>query len=387
MENREKEVNMAGIIRIINRIKLSNIGLVYSYVYLDKTSYKLDDVLYDLQGNRFRIKRFALIRRMDSEATDYLKGGDLTLENLDGADVSGSILLKEKGPINFIFCNHPLYPRKVDEDYQEEYQTAGLNHPCALFSYEDLESGKLSLYGECVTGLTIYRGWMMKPQLYRLFYEKLKEKGIILINTPEEYEKYHMLPGWYEDFKENTAESVWDNDNTVESAILLTTNLEGSYIVKDYVKSRKHEWHDACFIPQIKDKANAEKIIKNFITRQDDSLIGGVVLRKFENLKSIGYHEKSGMPISEEYRAFAFAGKVIVIDGYWTNEEKLNLSIEELKWIDKCAGMLKSNFATIDLARREDGKLIIVELGDGQVSGLQQIDVNRFYDAFQNIMK
>ncbi|MFR2115061.1 MAG: ATP-grasp domain-containing protein [[Ruminococcus] lactaris] len=31
---------------------------------------------------------------------------------------------------------------------------------------------------------------------------------------------------------------------------------------------------------------------------------------------------------------------------------------------------MESNFVTIDIARREDGKLIIMELGDGQVSGI-----------------
>ena len=47
--------------------------------------------------------------------------------------------------LNFIFCSHPLDKKKVDEDYFEEYQAAGLNHACALFSYEDLESDSFPL--------------------------------------------------------------------------------------------------------------------------------------------------------------------------------------------------------------------------------------------------
>ena len=72
----------------------------------------------------------------------------------------------------------------------------------------------------------------------------------------------------------------------------LIKNLQGSYVVKDYVKSRKHEWYDACFIPDIKKEENAEKVIKNFIDRQGYDLIGGIVLREFVSLKSIGFHEK-----------------------------------------------------------------------------------------------
>ena len=81
--------------------------------------------------------------------------------------------------INFIFCSHPLNKKSVDEDYIEEYQAAGLNHSCALFSYEDLVNGKLSLYCEDIKGLTIYRGWMMPAHMYEFFYNLLMEKGIL----------------------------------------------------------------------------------------------------------------------------------------------------------------------------------------------------------------
>ena len=199
----------------------------------------------------------------------------------------------------------------------------------------------------------------------------------------EEYERYHMLPGWYDDFKDDTAKSSWEDQGTVDSALLLTRGLEGSYIVKDYVKSRKHEWYDACFINNIADKANAERIIRNFIKRQDSDLVGGVVLRQFVKFKSMGFHEKSGMPISEEYRVFDFAGRIMIIDDYWRADEKVSFSGEERQWIEASVKKLKSNFVTMDIARREDGKLIIIELGDGQVSVLQKIKSADFYRAFK----
>ena len=242
--------------------------------------------------------------------------------------------------------------------------------------------GKLSLYGSEITGMTIYRGWMMRPELYRTFYDKLMAKGITLINSPAEYEKYHMLPGWYEDFKDETAKTVWENQGTLVSAMALTKGLTGSYIVKDFVKSRKHEWQDACFIEDIENTANAERVIGNFIERQGSALAGGVVLRKFEKLRSIGFHEKSGMPISEEYRVFIYGGQVLIMDDYWQADKALHISDEERLWIEANAKKVKSHFVTMDIARREDGRLFIMELGDGQVSGLQQIKAEEFYKAF-----
>ena len=286
--------------------------------------------------------------------------------------------------LNFIFCSHPLNKKSVDEDYMEEYQAAGLNHSCALFSYEDLEVGKLSLYGEDIKGLTIYRGWMMSPNMYENFYNLLLERGIQLINTPKEYARYHLLPGWYKDFESSTPFSIWSESKNIEDALRLTDGLEGAFIIKDYVKSRKHEWYDACFIKDIRDKENTERVINNFINRQSSNLEGGVVLRKFESLKSIGNHKDSGMPISEEYRIFVFKGEILIADNYWNYSGELNITEDEYTLIESIISEIESSFITIDLARKTDGNLIIMEMGDGQVSGLQQMDEYEFYGAFQN---
>ena len=46
------------------------------------------------------------------------------------------------------------------------------------------------------------------------------------------------------------------------------------------------------------------------------------------------------------------------------------------------AAAVRSRFFTMDVARRRDGDWMIVELGDGQVSGLpSEADAGRFYEA------
>ena len=88
------------------------------------------------------------------------------------------------------------------------------------------------------------------------------------------------------------------------------------------------------------------------MNRQDSDLVGGVALRQLEILKSIGFHEKSGIPISEEYRVFVFAGRILIIDDYWQDNQKVSFSDEERLWIEAAVKKLKSNFVTIDLATR-----------------------------------
>ncbi|MEW4412931.1 ATP-grasp domain-containing protein [Clostridium sp. AN503] len=374
---------MSDIFRITDRFKITGRGIIYTIENDKDTIIRLGDILYDLHGSQFKVKGIEMIRKRSDaiHITDATIG--LCFESICGAEVGGRILVRDLAAINFLFCNHPLYQHEVDVDYRAEYQAAGLEHACALFSYEDLQQGKLSLYEEKISGLTIYRGWMMHPDMYRSFYSLLEEQGIILINTPDEYEKYHLLPGWYNDFKTETPETVWELQGKLEAALQIAKQLEGPYVVKDYVKSRKHEWYDACFIESIDDRENAARVIGNFIDRQGIDLVGGIVLRKFEKLKKIGYHERSGMPLSEEYRVFIYAGKILAVDDYWLEDSDVNLSTEEYQWMESIAQRVKSNFVTVDLARKEDGSLIIMELGDGQVSGLQQIDAEVFYKTFK----
>lgn len=374
---------MEYVVRIREKFKITGIGTVYMVDIRKGAAVHIGDILLDLRGNHFKIKAIEMIRRISNgESFEDMPVG-LLFEPVDEVEVSGKIMVRELRDINFLFCNHPLCRHRVDEDYKEEYQAAGLDHACALFSYEDMQIGKLSLYGEELSGLTIYRGRMMTPEMYKAFYDALEKRGIILINAPEEYNRYHLLPGWYKDFESETAESVWTTTDKIEDALALTKGLTGSFIVKDYIKSRKHEWKAAYFIKNIQDEENVSKVIGNFVDRQADNLVGGVVLRHFETLKHIGFYKSSGMPLSEEYRVFIYAGQILAVNDYWTDKNEVNFTEDEYAWIESIAKRVKSNFVTVDLARKEDGNLIIMEFGDGQVSGLQQLKVDRFYGTFK----
>lgn len=175
-----------------------------------------------------------------------------------------------------------------------------------------------------------------------------------------------MLPEWYSDFEEETAKSVWEEQGSLENALEMAKALEGAYIVKDYVKSRKHEWYDACYIKNIADKNNTSKVIGNFIERQGVSLVGGIVLRKFEHLMQIGFHEKNGMPLSEEYWVFIYAGRILNIQYYWTEKADVKITDEEKHWLEEIAHKVKSNFVTVDIARKANGSLVILSLATGR---------------------
>lgn len=282
-----------------------------------------------------------------------------------------------------LFCSSPLSPSEVYIDYQDEY-TAAIS--CGLFEAELIDLDALVNENDAKKAVrkvsvakyekvAIYRGWMMKPDHYKELYGALMNKNIKLINTPEQYENAHHLPGWYSMVEKFTPQSLCippEDFYLKFDEVMEQLKIFGNkpLIVKDYVKSRKHEWADACYIPDASDPEQVKKVTNNFITRQGEDLIGEVVFREFIEFQSIGIHPKSGMPLTREYRAFFVNGKWICSFPYWDEVNYTGPDPEGHDEFIKQFSNINSNFYTVDYACRKDGAWIIVEIGDGQVSGL-----------------
>lgn len=151
-------------------------------------------------------------------------------------------------------------------------------------------------------------------------------------------------------------------------------------IIKDYVKSRKHEWHDACYINSSSDEEELKRVTNNFITRQAETLNEGLVFfREFIELEFLTNHSKSNMPLTKEFRVFVLHKKPICFFKYW-DEGDYTQEIVPIEAYDEIIKSINSNFYTMDIAKQNDGKWIIIEVGDGQVSGLpDNADITYFY--------
>ena len=99
--------------------------------------------------------------------------------------------------------------------------------------------------------------------------------------------------------------------------------------------------------------------------KEVDGIQGGIVLREFNKLRSIGMHPKSGMPISQEFRAFVLDGSVISLSKYWEYgdyaEDEPPISLIK-KIANKVVKNIGSNFFTIDMAQNEDKNWICIEV-------------------------
>jgi hypothetical protein len=294
--------------------------------------------------------------------------------------------------MHVIFCADPLAPRAVDDSYADEAQAArdaGLSYH--LISYEqlvhehDAAAAVRRVPRAEAPELAIYRGWMLRASDYQALYGALRARGLELINSPPAYRTCHYLPESYPLIQAETPATVWlplDACGDLDTIMALLEPFgDQPVIVKDYVKSRKHEWFEACYIPSATDRQAVDRVVTRFLELQGDDISEGLVFRTYVAFQPIGAHPQSGMPLTREHRLFFLDGALLADAPYWDAplDERAELPIEHFKNV---AARVPSRFFTMDVAQRLDGGWMIVELGDAQVAGLpERLDVAAFYAA------
>jgi len=291
-----------------------------------------------------------------------------------------------------LFCSDPLRPRRPDDAYAAEAAAAaaaGFEH--ALVSYEalvnerDAERAARRISEREGETPAVYRGWMLRPEGYARLYDALLARGVRLLNDPAAYRHCHYLPESYAAIAGHTPRSVWlatvpgvDMDRVMA---LLRPFGDAPVLVKDYVKSRKHEWAEACYIPSAADRAAVERVVRRFVELQGEDLAEGLVFREFVELEQLGAHPRSGMPLAREYRTFFLDGAPLYTAEYWEAGDYADEPPPPGLFAE-VARRVASRFFTMDVARRPGGEWLIVELGDGQVAGQpERADPATFYRA------
>lgn len=287
--------------------------------------------------------------------------------------------------MNILFPTNPLEPAEVEPDFADQAAAAvAEGFHSSLVSFEALVNEHAP--NRAVrrvpegAGPCLYRGWMLKAADYAALAGALAARGASLVVSPAGYASCHHLPGWYEDFRQVTAQTVWTGSSDVEEARVALARLPpGPAIVKDYVKSAKHRWKEACFIPDVGDEDAAMAVIRAFLAEQAGDLNGGVVLRAFRPYPQRGVDERTGMPVIDERRVFLWRGIPLAVIG---DEAALLLDPR----LQAAIARLRSPFVSLDLARLEDDTWEVVEVGDGQVSGLRDMDPVQFYRALRTAL-
>ena len=140
---------------------------------------------------------------------------------------------------------------------------------------------------------------MLRPETYEKLHKACRNRGLVLINDPHQYRYCHYLPESYSGIEAHTPKTVWletsyDHVDFEVVARLIEPFGASPLVVKDFVKSQKHRWEEACFIPDASDRAQVERVVRRFVELQGTDLAGGV--RAFGDPFQVRHASCPGVP-------------------------------------------------------------------------------------------
>ena len=270
--------------------------------------------------------------------------------------------------------------KKVDSDYEAEYNNAVTALPecrVALFNYDEfVADGVVKIYPkDSYSGKCIYRGWMLTPAQYKSLYDFLLNEGVTLINSPDEYDNCHLFPSAHSMIEPYTPKSLFFEQGVAIDWALINRTFK-RFMVKDYVKSVKGMGFPTFFDTPV-EAAEMDSRISEFVKLRDNLFTGGIVLKEYVDLKKYG-------ETTNEYRAFFLKGELL---SFCRNTNQCETcEVVPFDFIMKFS-TLPSNYYTVDFGELSDGSWIVIETGDGQVSGLSpKQDLSKYYDEMLMIM-
>jgi hypothetical protein len=282
--------------------------------------------------------------------------------------------------VDIFFPNSPERLNEADPSFASEQIAArAAGFGVALYSHESIEARQPVMVSNVKSGSRLLlRGWMMSGEQHEALASAITRHGAQLVVNSADYTEAHYLPHAYRHLWPDTAESIWmKGDDKNEAWSLYQKFRDTDALIKDWVKSAKHRWKDACFLPAGTDRARFSEIFHAFRQARGHLFNRGVVFRRYVPLATHGT-DMRGFPLVEEFRLFFFQGALIAMpDADGADEVQQQLP----RWTE-IAKKFRSPFVTIDVAKLDSGNWIVVEAGDGGVSGLPlSIDPEAFYQA------
>lgn len=204
--------------------------------------------------------------------------------------------------------------------------------------------------------------------------------GDKLVNPYRTHRYIANLSDWYCDLEGLTPKTWFELSDVPKNG--------GPYVLKGETNSKKFQFDTHMFA---KDFKAATEV---YLRLSQDSMIGdqSIYIREYVELEKLADGLR-GLPITKEFRFFVYNQQIIAGGYYWASHVDDLPSIpstEEVpkefleKVIEKIAP--DCTFYALDVAKTKDGNWIVIEINDGQQSGLSCIDPKVFYKNLHDAM-
>jgi ATP-grasp domain, R2K clade family 3 len=291
--------------------------------------------------------------------------------------------------MKILFVQNPLTRKLPEPMFEDEYDAAkSLGFECLLFDEEALSAGDMDVALKRLPqsdGMEIlYRGWILTEEVYSRFHNALATKGYLLVSSAAQYAQVTYFPNYYPKIRDYSPEAVWTETPDAFLAWTLSRKLgDGPFVIKDHIKSAKHLWHEACFVPKGSGRKNFERIAENLKVEQGKAFFRGFVLKQFVPLRSRGESPRE-YPMCEEYRLFFWKRQLLVASHYHRQ------SANPVDWSPfvNLAQRFETPFFSMDVAQTHAGNWIVVDMGAGECSDLPpSLDPTTFFARLAELAK
>lgn len=184
---------------------------------------------------------------------------------------------------------------------------------------------------------------------------------------------------WYHDLELFTPRS-WDAHDFPLS------DCQGPFVLKGRTNSRKNAWSQRMFAPDRK----AAISMAGELYQDPEIAQQGIVYREFVPLATFE-RDINGMPITNEWRFFFWRTTLLSYGYYWSTasddaKKQARMTDDGLRLARRAARIAAEHvtFFVVDIAERESGGWIVVEVNSGEQAGLSEIDPRVFYAALRD---
>lgn len=211
---------------------------------------------------------------------------------------------------------------------------------------------------------------------YEELEKDLKKIGSRLINS---YNEHRWIADFrYYDYLTRFTFETWGEEEYAKS------KYDGPVVVKGRTNSRKHRWDTMMFA----NDPNEARYIADLLYADPMFAEQGIIYRKYVPLQTyeIGIN---GQPFTNEWRFFFLRNKMLTHGYYWSQAEDAEKHIIEpecVAFAQQIAEIAQYhvNFFVVDVAKTQSGDWMLVELNDGQMSGLCMCEPRQLYNGLKN---
>lgn len=223
----------------------------------------------------------------------------------------------------------------------------------------------------------------------------IEHVGAQLINSVRQHHYIADMRNWVEDLGDLTPKTWYRLDEFTWDE----TTGEGPFVLKGQTNSRKDRWKTHMFAATKRDTTDVyDRLLNDGLLGQAGEGHQDIYIRQYVPLVTYA-RGIADLPITKEFRFFVARGQVLCGAFYWSHWgdtcldqdptwKEPDVNEVPLEFVEEAVRRIgdKATFYAIDFAQDTLGRWWVIDLNDGQMSGLSGNLPDRLYSRLASVL-